>query len=103
MAGAGWGFTAALAAATAPPGAAATGSLALHECRLQHPLRLASIQARCGVLEVPEDRSVPGGAGIELSVAVVPSLKARRYSCWPAAQARVPRPCTRASPARSRE
>jgi pimeloyl-ACP methyl ester carboxylesterase len=51
--------------------------LALHECRLEHPLRLASIQARCGVLQVPEDRTQPGSASIDLSVAVVPALNRR--------------------------
>ena len=51
--------------------------LALHECRLEHPLRLASIAARCGVLTVPEDRTKPGGATIDLSVAVVPALNRR--------------------------
>jgi pimeloyl-ACP methyl ester carboxylesterase len=51
--------------------------LTLHECRLEHPLRLASVQARCGVLKVPEDRSDPGSAGIDLSVAVVPALNRR--------------------------
>jgi pimeloyl-ACP methyl ester carboxylesterase len=49
----------------------------LHECRLEHPLRLASIAARCGVLTVPEDRTAPGGATIDLSVAVVPALNRR--------------------------
>src|SRR5258708_20952903 len=61
------------AAGDAPPAA----QLALHECRLEHPLRLASIAARCGVLKVPEDRSRPGGATIDLSVAVVPALNRR--------------------------
>jgi len=55
----------------------AAAPLALHECRLEHPLRLASIAARCGVLKVPEDRSRPGGATIDLSVAVVPALNRR--------------------------
>ena len=54
--------------------AAAVARLPLHECRLEHPLRLASIPARCGVLKVPEDRTRPGGASIGLSVAVVPAL-----------------------------
>src|SRR5580692_11878946 len=71
-----------MAAAAAPaPAAAAPATpaptLALHECRLEHPLRLASIPARCGVLKVPEDRAQPGGATIELSVAVVPALNRR--------------------------
>ncbi|MEP6884913.1 MAG: alpha/beta hydrolase [Gammaproteobacteria bacterium] len=72
--GAGWCFALGLAPMAVVD---AAGSLPLHECRLEHPLRLASIQARCGVLKVPEDRSVPGGAIIELSVAVVPALNRR--------------------------
>jgi pimeloyl-ACP methyl ester carboxylesterase len=58
------------AAAPPPP-------LALHECRLEHPLRLASMAARCGMLKVPLDRTNPGGAGVELSVAIVPALNRR--------------------------
>ena len=54
--------------------AASAGRLPLHECRLEHPLRLASIAARCGLLKVPEDRTQPGGATIDLSIAVVPAL-----------------------------
>src|SRR6202030_1086447 len=57
--------------------AAPAAQLPLHECRLEHPLRLASIQARCGVLKVPEDRAQPGGATIDLSIAVVPALNRR--------------------------
>ena len=53
---------------------AAAARLPLHECRLEHPLRLASIPARCGVLQVPEDRARPDGSTIDLSVAVVPAL-----------------------------
>ena len=64
-------------AAPAPASRASAATLALHECRLEHPLRLASIAARCGVLTVPEDRSRPGGATIGLSVAVVPALNRR--------------------------
>jgi pimeloyl-ACP methyl ester carboxylesterase len=67
-------------AAPAPAAADArtpAARLALHECRLEHPLRLASIAARCGVLKVPEDRTAPGGATIDLSVAVVPALNRR--------------------------
>jgi len=68
-------FATAASAVAAPATPAPT--LALHECRLEHPLRLASIAARCGVLKVPEDRTQPGGATIELSVAVVPALNRR--------------------------
>jgi len=57
--------------------AEAAARLSLHECRLEHPLRLASIAARCGVLKVPEDRAHAGGPSIELSIAVVPALNRR--------------------------
>jgi len=65
------------AAAPATPALMTAPTLPLHECRLEHPLRLASIAARCGVLKVPEDRSRPGGAAIDLSIAVVPALNRR--------------------------
>src|SRR5713226_4096501 len=67
----------AVAVPSAPSSAAPAARLPLHECRLEHPLRLASIEARCGVLKVPEDRTKPGGATIDLSVAVVPALNRR--------------------------
>jgi pimeloyl-ACP methyl ester carboxylesterase len=51
--------------------------LPLHECRLEHPLRLTSVAARCGVLEVPEDWTQPTGTTIDLEVAVVPALNRR--------------------------
>jgi pimeloyl-ACP methyl ester carboxylesterase len=35
------------------------------------------VAARCGVLKVPEDRTAPAGAVIELSIAVVPALNRR--------------------------
>jgi pimeloyl-ACP methyl ester carboxylesterase len=60
-----------------PAAAAPSDRLPLHECRLEHPLQLASITARCGVLKVPEDRTRPGGATIDLSIAVVPALNRR--------------------------
>lgn len=60
-----------------PAEATPVGQLPLHECRLEHPLRLASVQARCGVLKVPEDGAQPGGATIDLSIAVVPALNRR--------------------------
>src|SRR5260370_41078732 len=49
----------------------------LQECRLEHPLRMAGEAARCGTLKVPEDPTRPGGAAIDLSVAVVPALNRR--------------------------
>src|ERR1700678_914562 len=68
----GWCGSWATAAAAAPH-----TRLPLQECRLSHPLRLSSVSARCGVLRVPEDRENPGGAKIDLSVAVVPALNRR--------------------------
>jgi pimeloyl-ACP methyl ester carboxylesterase len=58
-------------------GAALPQRLTLQECRLEHPLKVLSIAARCGVLAVPEDRTHPGGASIDLHVAVVPALNRR--------------------------
>jgi pimeloyl-ACP methyl ester carboxylesterase len=55
----------------------ADGSLGLHECRLEHPLRVTSIAARCGLLKVAENPAQPGGASIELRVALVPALNRR--------------------------
>jgi pimeloyl-ACP methyl ester carboxylesterase len=60
------------------PGISPTAGIsALRECRLQHPLRIASVAARCGILKLPEDPAQPGGATIDLIVAVVPALNRR--------------------------
>jgi len=67
-------------AVAANPGessSAERASLPLTECRLEHPLKLSSLAARCGTLSVPLD---PGGAAqgnIDLRVAVVPALNRR--------------------------
>jgi pimeloyl-ACP methyl ester carboxylesterase len=58
-------------------GSASAATLPLHECRLEHPLRLSSLPARCGWLKVPENPDLPSAASIELSVAVVPALNRR--------------------------
>jgi pimeloyl-ACP methyl ester carboxylesterase len=57
--------------------ASTPGVPALQECRLEHPLRIAAVAARCGVFTVPEDPAHPAGATIGLSVAVVPALNRR--------------------------
>jgi pimeloyl-ACP methyl ester carboxylesterase len=49
----------------------------LHECRLEHPLKIASAAARCGVLNVAENPLQPAGRTIELRVAVIPALNRR--------------------------
>jgi pimeloyl-ACP methyl ester carboxylesterase len=53
---------------------------ALHECRLEHPLKVASVAARCGVLRVPENPAEPSGRTIGLHVAVVPALNRRSHA-----------------------
>src|SRR5579862_4421077 len=57
-----------------PAGAA---PLPLRDCRLEHPLKLASLAARCGLLRVAEDPAQASGRAIELRVAVVPALNRR--------------------------
>lgn len=59
----------------APVTAAAT--LPMHECRIEHPLHLTSIAARCGTLTVPLDREHPDAGGIDLNIALVPPLNRR--------------------------
>ena len=59
------------------PATATAGTLPLHECRLEHPLRMSSVAARCGALRVAEDPGHPSGSSIELRVAVVPALNRR--------------------------
>jgi pimeloyl-ACP methyl ester carboxylesterase len=68
----------AAAGGTPLPGASPLPGISpLLECRLEHPLRIAAVAARCGILTVPEDPAHPGGATIDLSIAVVPALNRR--------------------------
>jgi pimeloyl-ACP methyl ester carboxylesterase len=60
-----------------PPAAAATAALLLHQCRLEHPLKLSSVAARCGLLPVALDPAHPAAGTIELYVAVIPALNRR--------------------------
>jgi len=63
-----------------PPTAAAAeprAALQLHECRIEHPLHLSSIAARCGTYAVPLDREHPDAGSIDLNVALVPALNRR--------------------------
>jgi pimeloyl-ACP methyl ester carboxylesterase len=69
------GCGSAMAAAAGP--ATTQPSVALHECLLEHPLRLSSVAARCGVLSVAENPVGPAGARIDLHIAVVPALNRR--------------------------
>ncbi|MDP9088574.1 MAG: alpha/beta hydrolase [Pseudomonadota bacterium] len=61
----------------AAPASEAAPALPLKECRLEHPLRLTSIPARCGTLRVPLDREHPRAGSIDLKLAVVPALNRR--------------------------
>ncbi len=49
-------------------------SLSLEDCALTTPTA-RQVDARCGTLTVPEDRSNPSGRQIELNIAVIPAIK----------------------------
>jgi pimeloyl-ACP methyl ester carboxylesterase len=59
-------------AATSPP------ALILSPCRLEHPTGLASLEAECGYLTVPEFRGSSSGRQLRLFVARIASLSRRR-------------------------
>ena len=69
-----------LTALIAAPAAAGTApaTLALEECRLEHPSGLGSVAARCGTLTVAEDPAAPAGRTIALRVAVIRALDRHR-------------------------
>lgn len=50
-------------------------AIALEECRLSGGAGSGSVAARCGTLEVPEDRAAPKGRKLGLHVAVIPALR----------------------------
>lgn len=54
--------------------AAPESSLTLEDCTLTSPAG-NQVDARCGVLTVPEDRANPTGRQIDLHVAVIPAIK----------------------------
>ena len=58
-----------LALALPGPALAEGGKIELSSCRLR-----GGVQARCGTLDVPEDRQHPEGRHLKLRVAVVPAL-----------------------------
>jgi pimeloyl-ACP methyl ester carboxylesterase len=59
---------------------AAAEAMPLTQCRLEHPLKITSVEARCGILTVPLDRTRPDGEKIALHVAVVAALNRRSAS-----------------------
>jgi pimeloyl-ACP methyl ester carboxylesterase len=62
----------ALASSPSPP------TLALSSCLLTHPSRIATVEAQCGVLIVPEDPAAPHGRQITLRVARVAAINLRK-------------------------
>ena len=54
--------------------AVSESSITLEDCALSSPSG-EQVDARCGTLMIPEDRSDPGGRQIELHVAVIPAIK----------------------------
>jgi pimeloyl-ACP methyl ester carboxylesterase len=56
---------------------ASASNLTLDQCRLEHPLKVTSVEARCATLRVPLDRSRPNGETLALHIAVVPALNRR--------------------------
>jgi len=67
------GLSAGRALAAVPP------PLTLTPCELEHPLRLTTVAAECGVLVVPENPALPGGRTIGLRVARVPAISRRKH------------------------
>src|SRR5579862_6675297 len=60
-----------------PAAAEERATLPTIECRLEHPLHLTSLAARCGTLRVPLDREHPQDGFVDLKAAVVPALNRR--------------------------
>jgi pimeloyl-ACP methyl ester carboxylesterase len=60
---------ASLPALAAPP----SSKIPLVRCQLAHPISSTRVPARCGSLQVPEDRDRPDGRKISLRIAVLPS------------------------------
>jgi pimeloyl-ACP methyl ester carboxylesterase len=67
-------------AGTAPQAADPPDALQLESCTLSAPGLPDTIAARCGVVEVPENRAQPSGRRIRLAVAVVPGTARRPQS-----------------------
>jgi len=63
--------------AAAPTAARARGALHFAACRLEHPLRLNFVEARCATFAVAENPAAAHGAKIGLKVAVIAALDRR--------------------------
>ena len=63
-----------LAGAASPAlGAPPSSRIQLVRCQLAHPIASTRVPARCGTLQVPENRDRPDGRKISLRIAVLPS------------------------------
>ena len=54
-------------------GAPPSPKITLTRCQLAHPITSTRVPARCGTLDVPEDRDRPDGRKVSLRIAVLPS------------------------------
>ena len=55
-----------------------TRQIALRPCMLKSPGLPVRLKARCGTLEVPEDRSAPSGKKLSLRLAVLKATSKKR-------------------------
>src|SRR4051812_2277277 len=57
---------------------AASPTLTLKPCRLEHPARMLALPAECGTLTVAENPDAPDGRRIDLFVARVPAISMKK-------------------------
>src|SRR4051812_4052157 len=57
---------------------AASPTLTLKPCRLEHPARMLALPAECGTLTVAENPDAPNGRKIDLFVARVPAISMKK-------------------------
>ena len=53
-------------------------ALEFRPCQIAHPAGIATVAAECTTLSVPESAERPGGRQIELFIARVPAISARK-------------------------
>lgn len=66
------GIAIAIAVASASADARTLGALEFEPCTLAPPVGIATTEAQCATLSVPENRAEPGGRQIELAIAWIP-------------------------------
>ena len=60
--------------ATSKPEAGASQLIELHDCQLSAPRMTLRVEARCGQLEVYENRQAASGRKIKLNIAIIPAV-----------------------------